>query len=70
MSERAVALIDGEHYVSTVRDALAALPYDFAAVWLAGGTEKLRDGEDYGAPVVDDLPSAIAAGRSSTTGTP
>src|SRR5205809_14756 len=37
---RALAVIDGEHYVPVVRDALASLPYDFAAVWLAGGTEK------------------------------
>ena len=37
---RALAVIDGEHYAPVVRDALAALPYDVAAVWLAGGTEK------------------------------
>jgi cyclic 2,3-diphosphoglycerate synthetase len=43
-----------------VRDALAALPYEFLGVWLAGGTEKLRGGDDYGVPVVDDLEAAIA----------
>jgi cyclic 2,3-diphosphoglycerate synthase len=57
---RAVVIADGEHYAPVVRDAVAALPYDVAAVWLAGGTEKLRGGEDYGVPVVDDLEAAIA----------
>ncbi len=57
---RALAIADGEHYAPVVRDALAALPYDWVAVWLAGGTEKLRGGEDYGVPVVDELEPAIA----------
>jgi cyclic 2,3-diphosphoglycerate synthetase len=57
---RALAIADGEHYAPVVRDALAELPYGFAGVWLAGGTEKLRGGEDYGVPVVDDLEAAIA----------
>ena len=39
---KALALIDGEHYAPVLRDALAELPYDFAAAYLAGGTEKLR----------------------------
>jgi cyclic 2,3-diphosphoglycerate synthetase len=56
---RAIALIDGEHYESVVRDALAELPYDFAGAYLVGGTEKLRGGEDYGVPLVDDLESAL-----------
>jgi cyclic 2,3-diphosphoglycerate synthase len=55
VSERAVALIDGEHYASVVRDALAALPYDVVGALLVGGTEKLRGGEDYGVPLVDAL---------------
>jgi len=55
---RAVVVIDGEHYVPVVRDALAALPYDVAGVFFAGGTEKLRGGEDYGVPVVDDFVGA------------
>jgi len=50
---RAVALIDGEHYPPVVRDALAALPYDWVGAILVGGTEKLRDGGDYGVPLVD-----------------
>ena len=57
---RALAIADGEHYAPVVRDALAVLPYDFVAVWLACGTEKLRGGEDYGVPVVDELEPAIA----------
>ena len=57
---RALAVIDGEHYAPVVRDALAASPYEVVGVWLAGGTEKLRGGEDYGAPVVNDLEAGIA----------
>jgi cyclic 2,3-diphosphoglycerate synthetase len=57
---RAVALIDGEHYAPVVRDALAALPYEFAAAVLVGGTEKLRDGDEYGVPLASDLDEAIA----------
>ncbi|HUH21445.1 MAG TPA: hypothetical protein VLZ09_06205, partial [Gaiellaceae bacterium] len=57
---RALAIADGEHYAPVVRDALAALPYQFVAVWLAGGTEKLRGGEDYGVPVVSSLEGGIA----------
>jgi cyclic 2,3-diphosphoglycerate synthetase len=57
---RAVAVIDGEHYAPVVRDALAELPYEFAAAFLAGGTEKLRGDDDYGVPVLDDLDAALA----------
>jgi cyclic 2,3-diphosphoglycerate synthase len=49
---RALAVIDGEHYASTVRDALAELPYEFVAAHLVGGTEKLRGGEEYGVRLV------------------
>jgi cyclic 2,3-diphosphoglycerate synthetase len=55
---RAVALIDGEHYPPVVRDALAALPYDWEGAILVGGTEKLRDGGDYGVPLVDGFAGA------------
>jgi cyclic 2,3-diphosphoglycerate synthetase len=57
---RALVISDGEHYAPVVRDALAALPYEVVALWLAGGGEKLRGGEDYGVPVVDSLEAAIA----------
>jgi cyclic 2,3-diphosphoglycerate synthetase len=57
---RALVISDGEHYAPVVRDAIAALPYEVVALWLAGGSEKLRGGEDYGVPVVDSLEGAIA----------
>jgi cyclic 2,3-diphosphoglycerate synthetase len=57
---RALVVSDGEHYPPVVRDALAALPYEVVGLWLAGGSEKLRGGEDYGVPVVDSLEAAIA----------
>jgi cyclic 2,3-diphosphoglycerate synthetase len=57
---RALAVIDGEHYPPVVRDALEQLPYDFAAAYLAGGTEKLRGEDEYGVPVLDDLEAAFA----------
>jgi cyclic 2,3-diphosphoglycerate synthetase len=56
--KRAVALIDGEHYASVVRDALAALPYDVVGAILVGGTEKLRGREDYAVPLVEDFGDA------------
>jgi len=56
---RALAIVDGEHYAPVVRDALAALPYEFVAAVFVGGTEKLRDGGDYGVPVVTDVETAI-----------
>ena len=55
---RALALIDGEHYAPVVRDALGELPYDVAVALLVGGSEKLRDGADYGVPLVDTLEEA------------
>jgi cyclic 2,3-diphosphoglycerate synthase len=57
---RAIAIIDGEHYASVVRDALAVLPYEFVGALLIGGTEKLRGGEDYGVPLVEALDSVEA----------
>lgn len=58
---RAVALIDGEHYVGVVRDAFRALPYEIVAAVLVGGSEKLRSGEDYGVPVAATLEEAVLA---------
>jgi cyclic 2,3-diphosphoglycerate synthase len=55
---RAVALIDGEHYAPVVRDALAGMPYEWVGAIRVGGTEKLRDGADYGVPLVDDFANA------------
>ena len=56
---RAVAIIDGEHYASVVRDALDELPYEIVAAVLVGGREKLRGGEDYGVPLEPDVDGAI-----------
>ena len=56
---RALAIIDGEHYVTTVRDALEQLPYEFVAAHLVGGTEKLRGGEEYGVPLVESLAAGL-----------
>jgi cyclic 2,3-diphosphoglycerate synthetase len=58
---RAVVIIDGEHYAPVVRDAIAELPYDVVGAWLAGGTEKLRGGEEYGVPLLAELEEGFAA---------
>jgi cyclic 2,3-diphosphoglycerate synthetase len=55
MSERAIVLVDGEHYAPVVRDALEALPYDVVGALLVGGREKLRGDDDYGVPPVETL---------------
>lgn len=60
MTERAIALIDGEHYAPVLRDALEALPYEIVGALLVGGTEKLREGDDYGVPRVDALDAVEA----------
>ena len=57
--KRALAIIDGEHYVSTIRDALDELPYEFVCAHLVGGSEKLRGGEDYGVPLAESLEEGI-----------
>jgi cyclic 2,3-diphosphoglycerate synthetase len=57
---RALVVIDGEHYPPVVRDAIAELPYDVVGAWLAGGTEKLRGGEEYGVPLVAELEDGFA----------
>jgi cyclic 2,3-diphosphoglycerate synthase len=60
---RALAIVDGEHYAPVVREALAELPFEFAAAVLIGGTEKLREGADYGVPLENDVEAAIASYR-------
>jgi cyclic 2,3-diphosphoglycerate synthase len=57
---RALAIVDGEHYAPVVRDALAALPYDFVGALLVGGTEKLQGADEYGVPLVDTLEAVEA----------
>jgi cyclic 2,3-diphosphoglycerate synthase len=56
---RALAIVDGEHYPPVVRDAIAELPYDVVAAVLVGGSEKLRDGADYGVPLASSVMGAI-----------
>ncbi len=63
MTQRAVALIDGEHYAPVVKSALEELAYDFVAAHVVGGTEKLRDAADYGVDVVEDLEAALLEHR-------
>ncbi|HEY6069642.1 MAG TPA: hypothetical protein VIU81_13205 [Gaiellaceae bacterium] len=57
---KAFVVIDGEHYAPVVRDAIAGLPYEVVGAWLAGGTEKLRGGEEYGVPVVSGFEDGLA----------
>lgn len=57
---RAIAVIDGEHYAPVVRDAIAELPYDVIGAWFAGGTEKLRDGDEYGVPLFESFDVGLA----------
>ena len=59
---RALAIVDGEHYAPVVRDALAELPYEVVGAWLAGGTEKLRDGFELGVPLVESLEAGLELG--------
>jgi cyclic 2,3-diphosphoglycerate synthase len=59
VTQRAVALIDGEHYAPVVKAALEELPYDFVAAHVVGGTEKLRDDADYGVELEADLDAAL-----------
>ena len=55
---KAVALIDGEHAPDVVRQALRELPYEWVGAILAGGTEKLREGESFGVPLVEGFTGA------------
>jgi cyclic 2,3-diphosphoglycerate synthase len=57
---RALVVIDGEHYAPVLRDAIAALPYEVIGAWFAGGTEKLRGGEEYGVPLLEELEQGFA----------
>jgi len=57
---RALAIVDGEHYAPVVRDAIAELAYEVVGAWLAGGTEKLREGFDVGVPLFETLEEGLA----------
>ena len=62
---RALFLIDGEHYPPVVLDAMQSVRESLDAEGVAaaflGGTEKLREGTDYGVPLVtgEDPASAV-----------
>src|SRR3954452_19783755 len=60
----AIVVIDGEHYPPVVRDAIAGLPYEVIGAWLAGGTEELRGGPDYGVPLVEPREDGSADAES------
>ena len=64
MSQRALALIDGEHYAEVVVDAFGELPYEIVGAVALGGTEKLKGDEDYGVPVFEHLEDGIAETRA------
>ncbi|HZC18113.1 MAG TPA: hypothetical protein VE225_00230, partial [Rubrobacteraceae bacterium] len=54
---RALFLIDGEHYPPVVLAAMKSvedfLGVEGVAAAFLGGTEKLKDGTDYGVPLVE-----------------
>jgi cyclic 2,3-diphosphoglycerate synthetase len=55
---RALFLIDGEHYPPVVLDAMRSVRESLGAEGVAaaflGGTEKLKEGTDYGLPLITD----------------
>jgi len=64
VSPRALAIVDGEHYPTVVRDALAELPYEFVGAVVVGGSEKLRgDDRDYGVPLAGTVEEGVERHR-------
>ena len=65
---RALFLIDGEHYPPVVLDAMRSVQESLGAVGVAaaflGGTEKLKEGTDYGLPLVHGDGPVSAVGRA------
>lgn len=70
---RALFLIDGEHYPPVVLDAMHSVSDSLGAEGVAaaflGGTEKLKEGTDYGVPLVtgEDPASAVQKALSEYT---
>jgi cyclic 2,3-diphosphoglycerate synthase len=70
---RALFLIDGEHYPPVVLDAMQSVRDSLGAEGVAaaflGGTEKLKEGTDYGVPLVtgEDPASAVQKALSEYT---
>jgi cyclic 2,3-diphosphoglycerate synthetase len=65
---RALFLIDGEHYPPVVLDAMQSVRDSLGAEGVAaaflGGTEKLKEGADYGLPLVADTDPVSAVGKA------
>jgi cyclic 2,3-diphosphoglycerate synthetase len=65
---RALFLIDGEHYPPVVLDAMRSVRESTGAEGVAaaflGGTEKIREGTDYGVPLVSDRDPASAVAKA------
>lgn len=65
---RALFLIDGEHYPPVVLDAMrsvgASLGAEGVAAAFLGGTEKIREGTDYGVPLVSDRDPSSAVKKA------
>lgn len=65
---RALFLIDGEHYPPVVLDAMRSVEDALGATGVAaaflGGTEKLKDGTDYGLPLVHGQDPVSAVRRA------
>lgn len=65
---RALFLIDGEHYPPVVLDAMRSVEDSLGATGVAaaflGGTEKLKEGTDYGLPLVTETDPVSAVRRA------
>ena len=65
---RALFLIDGEHYPPVVVDAMQSVQQSLQAEAVAaaflGGTEKIKDGTDYGVPLVEDTDPVSAVQKA------
>ena len=65
---RALFLIDGEHYPPVVLDAMhsvrESLDAEGVAAAFLGGTEKLKEGTDYGVPLVSDTDPVSAVKKA------
>ncbi|MBA2782483.1 MAG: 2,3-diphosphoglycerate synthetase [Rubrobacteraceae bacterium] len=65
---RALFLIDGEHYPPVVIDAMQSVRQSLQAEGVAaaflGGTEKIKDGTDYGVPLVEDTDPVSAVQKA------
>jgi cyclic 2,3-diphosphoglycerate synthetase len=59
VTEKALALIDGEHYAEVVTAAFAELPYEIVGAVTLGGAEKLKGDEDYGVPLYATLAEGL-----------